>query len=90
MIKVGRSQRELSQAQLAQRLNVSRYSVIALEKGNPKVAIGVAFEAAAIVGVPLFTENLEDLQRMHSALAGFSALLPKRVRVKQEPIDDNF
>lgn len=42
-----------------------------LEKGNPKVAIGIVFEAAAIVGVPLLAEDLEGLQKLGYLLARF-------------------
>lgn len=89
LIKLGRTERRFSQQNLAERLNVSRYSVMALEKGDPKVAIGVVFEAAAIVGIPLFAEDLPALQKLERTIVSFNAILPKRVR-KHEIIDDNL
>jgi transcriptional regulator with XRE-family HTH domain len=90
LIKAARTERGFSQTNLAQRLNVSRYSVMALEKGDPTVAIGTVFEAATIVGIPLLAENHQALQNLAHVLANFTAILPKRVRVKNERIDDNF
>lgn len=88
MIRVARKKRRISQSNLAERLNVSRYTVIALEKGEPSVAIGVVFEAAAIVGIPLLAEDEEKLQKLAKTVAQFSAVLPKRIRDRS--IDDKF
>lgn len=90
LIHVARTERGLSQTNLAQRLNVSRYSVMAIEKGDPKVAIGVVFEAALIVGIPLLADNNKALQKLEGTLSSFTAILPKRARFKNEPTDDNF
>ena len=90
LIRLARTERGFSQLNLAERLNVSRYSVMAIERGDPKVAIGVVFEAAVIVGVPLLAQDKQELQKLEHTLAGFNAVLPKRVHSKNEPIDDNF
>ena len=90
MIKLARTERGFSQHNLAERLNVSRYLVMAIEKGSPKVAIGVVFEAAAILGIRLLAEDEPTLQKLGSTITSFNAVLPKRVRLKNEPIDDNF
>jgi transcriptional regulator with XRE-family HTH domain len=90
LIRTARTERGLSQSNLAQRLNVSRYSIIAIERGDPKGAIGAVFEAAFIVGIPLLADNNLELQKLERTLVHFRALLPKRVRIKNEPIDDNF
>lgn len=90
MLKNARIERGISQANLALRLNVSRYSVMALEKGDPGVAIGTVFEAAAIVGLPLLAENVQMLKKMNYETAHLQALLPKRVYPKRGPIDNDF
>lgn len=90
MIKLARTDRALSQDNLAKRLNVSRHTVIALEKGNPKVSIGVVFEAATIVGLPLLAESETELRKLQKITAGFNAILPKKVRTKKERLDDDF
>lgn len=90
MIKTARLEKGLSQDNLAKRINISRYSVMAIEKGDPKVSIGIVFEAASIVGVPLFAESEQELQKLNTITSGYNSLLPKRVRHKKRPVDDNF
>lgn len=90
LIKAARTGRGLSQLNLAQRLNVSRQSIMAIERGDPTVAIGIVFEAAVIVGIPLLAEDKQALQTLERTIANFNTVLPKRVRPKNEPVDDNF
>lgn len=60
-------------------------------KGSPRVAIGTYFEAAALVGVSLFTDDPDTLNREQATQRERLTLLPKRVnRQPQEPIDDDF
>lgn len=90
LIKTARQQRALSQLDLAERLGVSRQTIIALEKGGDKVGAGILFEAAHIVGVPLLTPNSQDLKQWQAILAGFSAILPARIHSKKVKINDDF
>lgn len=90
MIKVARKERRISQIDLATRLNVSRYTIIAIEKGDPKVAVGSVFEAAYIVGIRLLADDQDGLQKLSRSITQFNSLLPKRIRHKNEPLDDNF
>ncbi|WP_421620855.1 hypothetical protein [Alkalilimnicola ehrlichii] len=60
-------------------------------KGSPRVAIGTYFEAAALVGVSLFTDDPDRLKREHATQQERLTLLPKRVRRQTpEPFDDDF
>ncbi len=90
LIKTARQQRKMSQADLAQRLGVSRQTVIAIEKSNPQVAVGTLLEAAHIVGVPLLSDDTTALTQWQAALAGFKALLPTRTHTQIVEIDDDF
>lgn len=90
LIKVGRQQLPLSQADLAARLGVRRQTVMAIEKGSPKVAIGTVFEAALIVGVPLLSEGGEQLAQWQAALMGFHSILPARTHTKKVELKDDF
>lgn len=90
MIKCARLERGMSQKELAERLNKSRYTVIALEKGNPDVSIGAVFEAAAIVGVRLLADDRQSLQKLSNVVANFTTVLPQRSKHKQEKLDDDF
>lgn len=82
-----RRERRWSQAELAERVGVSVGTVRAVETGAPSVTLGVAFEAAHVLGVVLMggpdaavtraAENRRVLQ-----------LLPQRVR--SASVDDDF
>ena len=90
MIKIARTERGLSQSKLAERLNISRFTVMALEKGNATVAIGIVLEAAYILGIPLLAEDELTLMKLKHSVVAFASILPKRVRLKKELIDNNF
>lgn len=90
LLKAARKQRGISQAELAERLGLGRHTVMAIEKGDPKVSIGAVFEAAVILGVPLLAEDQQDLRRLDTTLASLAAVLPGRVGRKKPVIDDDF
>lgn len=90
LIKCARLERRMSQKDLAQRLNRSRYTVMGIEKGDPYVAIGVVFEAAAIVGVRLLEEDKYAMQKLANTVSNLAAVLPKRSKHLKENINDDF
>ncbi len=90
MIKTARLERSLSQSDLGERLGVSRQTVMQLEKGHPSVGIGIAFEAAYILGIPLLTTDPSNLVHWQLLLKNFIALLPTRSGRKKIEIDDDF
>jgi len=90
MIKAARLERGMSQAKLSERLGVSRYTVIALEKGEPKVGVGTVFEAATIVGIPLLASDQRELGKLATTVANLTSILPERGRRKQVALDDDF
>ncbi len=90
MIKAARLERGMSQAELSQRLGVSRHTVIALEKGEPKVSVGSVFEAATIVGIPLLADNRKELGKLATTVANLANILPERRRGKKVTLDDDF
>ncbi len=85
-----RRARRWSAAELARRIGISRRTLSKIEHGDPSVGLGLAFEAARLVGVPLFGGDREqvgaELRRSRDRLA----LLPQRVRSPREPVDDDF
>lgn len=87
-IASARRERRISATELAERVGVTRKTLRKVEAGDLTVGLGVAFEAAAIVGVPLFEAEpsrlTADLDRARSQLA----LLPDRVRRSAEVNDD--
>ena len=89
-LKAARLDRRMTQAELAERLGTSRFTVMAIERGDPKVGVGTVFEAAAIVGLPLVASDdrmLREQARRTHALLG---LLPTRVGRKPVVTDDDF
>ncbi|HEY5280072.1 MAG TPA: helix-turn-helix transcriptional regulator, partial [Pseudolabrys sp.] len=91
LIRQARLERKITTAALAERAGISRGLVQRIEKGDPGCAIGAVFEAAAIVGVPLFNAN--DRSTLGNALAastGTLALLPKAARLPKIKAHDAF
>ena len=91
-IKFARVARRWPATELAERIGVDRRTVAAIEAGDPSVSIGNVFNAADILGVPLFgAEDAAELSRLRREGRERLALLPTRVhRPKRstEPDDD--
>ena len=82
-IRLGRMERRLTAQELAERIGVSRSTLQRIEKGDPKVEIGLMFEAASIVGVKLFDadeKSIISLAGRDFACSGGAALRPGRNR----------
>ena len=88
-VRLARRSRRWTVQGLADRLGVTHVTVRKIETGDPTVRLGSAFEAASILGIPLFHEDPAqvtlDLDRTESRLA----LLPAAVR-QSIVIDDDF
>jgi transcriptional regulator with XRE-family HTH domain len=90
LIRINRIKRKLSVAQLAERAGVSRDMIQRIEKGDPRCGIGIVFEAAAIVGVPLFGEDRGHLTMSLDEQKEKLRLLPKSVRTSKTAVKDDF
>jgi transcriptional regulator with XRE-family HTH domain len=90
LIRIKRIERKLSVAQLAERAGVSRDLMQRIEKGDPRCGIGIVFEAAAIVGVPLFGEDRGHLTMSLDEQKEKLRLLPKSVRTSKTAVKDDF
>ncbi len=89
-IKLGRKKRKWSEANLAERAGVSRATLQRIEAGKMSSSIGLVFEIAALVGVPLFKQDLERLTDNVALTKTKIALLPKRIKEKTKVADDDF
>jgi transcriptional regulator with XRE-family HTH domain len=89
-IRLGRKQRRMSEANLAARIGVARSTLQLIEKGDPRVEIGLAFEAAAIVGVALFVPEATALAPQIERTQDKLALLPHAVRARRKEVKDDF
>ena len=89
-IALARRRRRWTSAELAERVGVSVRTISNLEHGSPSVTIGVAFEAASILGVSLFGAEGPELAALVRRGQDTLALLPSRVYPDRLPADDNF
>lgn len=88
-IRLARKQRKMTEADLAARIGIARSTLQSIEKGQPKVEIGLAFEAAVLLGVPLFVDEPSRLAPEVARMADKLALLPRSIRrPRSEPRDD--
>lgn len=89
-IRLARKQRRMSEANLAARIGVARSTLQHIEKGDPRVEIGLAFEAAAIVGVTLFVPEATTLAPQIERTQDKLALLPQAIRERRKEVKDDF
>ncbi len=85
-VRLGRRERTVEE--LAGRVGVSPVTLRKVERGDLTVALGTAFEAAALVGVTLFDDDpaRRALEAQH--VAARLAVLPAAVR--SGAVDDDF
>lgn len=88
-IRLARNRRKMTEVDLAARIGIARSTLQSIEKGQPKVEIGLVFEAASLLGVPLFVDEPSRLAPEISRVDDKLALLPQSVRrSRSEPRDD--
>ncbi|MGT2514461.1 helix-turn-helix transcriptional regulator [Sphingomonas panni] len=90
LVQVERKSRRMTAQDMADRLGVDRSTLHRLEQGDPKVELGLAFEACAILGIPLFEEDARGVSMRLDEAGKRLALLPRRVRPKPLSISDDF
>lgn len=90
-IRLGRKQRKWTEKELAQRAGLSRATLEKIEKGDPSVTIGHAFELASLVGLRLFDAESPRLASHIARTEDKLAVLPSAVRKPgKAPADDDF
>ena len=89
-IRLGRRQRRWTEAELAERVGVSRATIQKIEKGSMGCALGLVLEAAALTGVPLFDSDNLPLSFHRDRTRDRLALIPTRVRGKGRKVHDDF
>jgi transcriptional regulator with XRE-family HTH domain len=89
-IKLGRKKRQWSEQNLAARAGISRATLQKIEAGEMSPSIGLVFEVAALVGVPLFEQDSRGLATSIELTQSKIALLPKRIKNKTTAVDDDF
>jgi transcriptional regulator with XRE-family HTH domain len=90
LLRAARIERKLGTQALAERAGISRDMLHRIEKGDPRCEIGVVFELAAILGVPLFEPELRGVQKRRHEIEDRLALLPKAVHPPRGGVKDDF
>ncbi|CAN5756422.1 helix-turn-helix domain-containing protein [soil metagenome] len=85
-----RRERRWTAEHLAERAGISAVTLRKVERGDPTVALGTAFEVATLVGIRLFGAEPSELRHVAASERGRLALLPRRVRIPQREPDDDF
>ena len=89
-IKTARITSDTTTTLLAERADISRDLLRRIENGDPSCAIGVVFEIAYLLGVPLFNNDISVIKERNTHIANQLTLLPTKVKAKKMEIDDDF
>lgn len=90
LLKNKRVERRVSIADLCDRTGASRPTLTRMFEGEPTVNIGLYFETAWILGLPLFEPDEKRFKREQDHAMEVSKLLPRRVVEKKRPLNDDF
>lgn len=88
-VQLGRRERRWTLQELAERVGVSVPTMRKVERGDPSVGLGIAFESATLTGVPLFHPDPSRLSLEAARVEDRLAVLPRLVR-KPSEVDDDF
>jgi transcriptional regulator with XRE-family HTH domain len=89
-IAAARTRLGWTEAELATRVGVGPQTIRRLEDGAPGTQIGTVFEAAVLLGIPLFNVPASQLSRVAASVRDQLALLPARVDASRPEFDDDF
>lgn len=90
LIHLYRTERKLSVQDLTDRAGISRTTLWKIEQGDMKCEIGIVFELAALVGIPLFDLDSQTIGTLEGRIEDKIALLPKSVRSPKREVKDDF
>lgn len=90
MIQSARKRRGWSESELAERCGATRPTIRRIEQGNPATEIGLYFEIANILGIPLFSDDPKQLRSLNEKLDLEISVLPQRIRKGTEDVFDDF
>lgn len=89
-IRLARIERRWTLEELAERVGINHVTMRKVERGDPTVGLGAAFEAAVLVGVPLFHADPERRLLEARDVEARLALLPKRARRPVKDVGNDF
>jgi transcriptional regulator with XRE-family HTH domain len=88
-IRAARRERRWTVDELAERVGVTHPTIRKIERGDLTVSLGSAFEAAALLGIPLFGDDPDRRSIEAGRLEDRLAVLPRRVR-RPVKVDNDF
>ena len=90
-IAAARRRQRRTAEEVAERAGITRVTLRNVERGDPSVAIGIYFEVATVLAVPLFGREGRELAELAAQGERDLALLPARVRSPRAvEVDDDF
>lgn len=89
-VRLARLERRWTVEELAERAGVSHNTMRKVERGDLTVGLGPAFEAAALVGVPLFHADPERRHLEARETEARLAVVPARARRPARELDVDF
>jgi transcriptional regulator with XRE-family HTH domain len=89
-IRLSRKEHRWSIAELAERVGTTRPTIQKIEQGNPATGLGLYFEAASILGIPLFDTDANQMTAIQNRLDMTLSLLPKRIDKDRSEVFDDF
>ncbi|MEZ5380185.1 MAG: helix-turn-helix transcriptional regulator [Microthrixaceae bacterium] len=89
-IGIARRRQRRTAADVAERAGISAPTLRRVERGDPGVAIGIVFEVASVLGVPLFGASGRELAELAARGERELALLPARIDEPTSDFDNDF
>lgn len=77
-IRLARLRRKLSTAQIAERANISRTTLVAIEKGTPSVSLGAYAQVLFTLGLEKTMQRVAEDDVLGRKLQDAGLLVPKR------------
>lgn len=78
-ITAARKERLWSVEELADRVGVSAKTLSKVERGDPSVSVATYFDAAAFLGIPLFSADEREIEIERARIENRLSLLPNRI-----------
>lgn len=90
LIKIARKKHGWSAAELAERAGTTRPTIHKIEQASPVTEIGLYFEIAYLLGIPLFSVGQAEMAALQGQLDLQLAVLPKRIDSAPSEVFDDF
>ena len=90
LIQSARKRKGWSESDLAERCGATRPTIRRIEQGYPATEIGLYFEIANLLDIPLFSDDPRQIREMEKRLDLELSVLPQRIRKDTKEVFDDF